>query len=81
MSDTKPESIPAVGTTAVEADALLKQADAMLKEQEAALHRLAAAREAVEKAGQRLAEGDGRDASAALRQALRDLAEDPEGRL
>ena len=79
MSDTRPDSVPEVGTTA-DVDVLLKQAAAMLKEQDAALRRLAAARERVEQAAQRLAEGDwGRDASAALRQALRDLEERREG--
>ena len=74
MSDTRSDSDPEDGTTDV--DAMLKQAEAMLKEQDAALLRLAAARDRVEQAAQRLAEGDwGRDASAALRQALRDFAE------
>jgi hypothetical protein len=59
---------------------MLKQADVMLKEQDVVLRRLAAAREGVEQAAQRLAEGDwGRDASAALRQAVRDLTDDQEG--
>lgn len=80
MSDTRPDSDPADGTTAPDVDAMLKQAEAMLKEQDAVLGSLAAARERVEQAAQRLAEGDwGRDASAALRQALRDLAERQDG--
>ncbi len=80
MSDTRPDSGPEEGTTAPDVDAMLNQAEAMLKEQDAVLHSLATARERVGQAAQRLAEGDwGRDASAALRQALRDLTELQDG--